>query len=85
MPMIDYENRFRDPEFVAVWERWQKARDAWRRATYGGGGKGWFTQERGVYDPDPDRMPDEKTKAAAREYLDSRALYCREVQGFIEQ
>ncbi len=70
----DFENRFRDPAFVAVWDRWQKARAAWDKA-----GRdlpfACFTEEHNVYCPDPERMPDAGSKAAAQEFLDARTAY----------
>lgn len=75
MAATTYENRFRDPEFVAIWERWQEARDAWRKLTDGGGAPGWFTQEHDLYDPDPSRLPEGPKRAVAREYLDARVAY----------
>jgi len=29
---LSYFWRFRDPNFIAIWQRWMRARDGWRRA-----------------------------------------------------
>lgn len=74
MPATDYENRFRDPEFLAVWQRWQDSRNSWRKACENTPFE-CFTPEHGVYDPDPALMPDEAKRAMAQEFLDARTAY----------
>lgn len=74
-----YEWRFRDPGFVTIWSRWQKAREAWRKAW-------WRLQvdEGGpdnIYDPDVSRIvrSPADVRAAAQEFLDARTAYKAEV------
>lgn len=74
MPQTDYENRFRDPEFIAVWDRWQKARAAWDKCWRGIPFK-CFTEDHDVYTPDPALMPEGVQRSAAQEYLDARTAY----------
>jgi hypothetical protein len=76
-----YENRFRDPEFLAVWERWQKARHAWDKC--------WknlpfkcFTEDNDVYTPDPARIPEGTQRTTAQEYLDARAAYKAKIAAY---
>jgi hypothetical protein len=74
MPNTDYENRFRDPAFVEVWQRWQDARSVWREAWKGIAFK-CFPEEHGVYDPDPSLIPEGPGRSAAQEFIDARAAY----------
>lgn len=75
-----YEWRFRDPGFVTIWSRWQKAREAWRKAW-------WFMHMRDggldpIYDPDltcMTRSP-EHVKKAAQEFLEARVDYLAEIR-----
>lgn len=78
MDMSDaYENRFRNPEFLSVRERWQKAMHAWEKARY----RAWeWAWQRGLpfnvdpYVPDPEPLQGE-VRASAEEYLAARAAY----------
>jgi hypothetical protein len=77
---IDYENRFRDPAFLEVWDRWQKARGAWSSPS----GRGAFngcTITMGVYNPDPTQLTG-ATKEAAEEFLAARTAYLTFLQRY---
>jgi hypothetical protein len=67
----EYENRFRSPEFVAVWSRWNTARYAWRKASEHVD----FKYLGNYYDPEPDKIPEGSGREAAREYVESRRAY----------
>ena len=68
-----YQWRFRDPIFVAAWDRWSKARDAWRRARertpFNEGGPNM------LYNPDPSKITNTDDAALAQEFLDARVAY----------
>lgn len=73
-----YQWRFRDPSFVTIWQRWQDARADWRKLRestlpFHEGGPDAF------YDPVPERITDEKHRAAAQEFQDARTAYHVEV------
>lgn len=69
--------RFRDPTFIAGWERWNKAMREWERA--------WWeceTKNPGAarYQPIPELLPEQSRKgtpirAIATEYLAARIAY----------
>jgi hypothetical protein len=65
--------RFRDPQFVLVWQRWCHARNEWRRA--------WWNMrisEGGadsIYDPNPALITDASVREAAIEFTTARAIY----------
>lgn len=76
---MSFENRFRDPAFVAVWDRWQKARAEWRKAW-------WFApMPTDPYNPVPADIAESwayqkgrervSVRSAAQEYLDARVSY----------
>ncbi len=72
-----YEERFNDPAFVEIWNRWQKARHAW--------GKAWETLDfahggsNSRYDPEPLKIPNLEQRAVAQEFIDARAAYKAEL------
>ncbi len=70
-----YSWRFRDPGFLAIWDRWWKARDGWDKA--------WkdipFPQIPDLYAPDPALIQDPARRAAAQEFLDARTAYHAEI------
>jgi len=70
---MDYENRFRDPAFLAVWDRWQKARTAWREAAKHVACH-LFQPPHESWNPDLALMP-ERAHGAAREFLEARVAY----------
>ena len=71
----EYENRFRDPVFLTVWQRWQNARNMWRKA----GDSLDFSQggPDSRYNPDPLQIKSEKQRAEATEFLEARKAYLR--------
>jgi hypothetical protein len=69
---LDYENRFRDPVFLEVWDRWHKALGIWRSAT--GGAYRNCPVSMDPCNPDPSQLTG-STKVAAEEYLAARAAY----------
>jgi hypothetical protein len=80
MSQPDWENRFRDAAFVAIWSRWQTARAMWRKA--------WWFVERGqggsdpVYDPQPELIQDSEKRAEATEYQAARSAYLTELKRY---
>jgi hypothetical protein len=74
-----FQWRFRDPNFVTIWQRWQVARAAWEKAWWkvvmGEGGPD------NVYDPDPTLMPKspEAVRLAAQEFIEARRAYIQEI------
>jgi negative regulator of sigma E activity len=72
MPATTYEYRFRDPEFVAVWKRWQDARSTWRKAFEKVDFKALMA---GVAEPDVSLIPEGPGRAAAVEFLAARVAY----------
>lgn len=71
--MPRHEDRFKDPEFIAVWERWQKARNNWREVSK----KvecSLFAPPYETFRPNPDLLP-EHAKPAAVEFLEARTTY----------
>lgn len=72
-----WENRFRDPAWVAIWQRWHTAMHAWEKA--------WWALRlreggpRSVSDPDPRLITDPVIRAAAQEFQDARTAYRAEV------
>jgi hypothetical protein len=72
MPATSYEERFRDPEFVAVWKRWQDARSTWRKAFETVDFK---ALKAGVAEPDVTLIPEGTERVAAVEFLAARVAY----------
>ena len=74
MPATNWEDRFRDPEFEAIWQRLWDAKYEWLRAW-------WkvpmecFSEEHGVFNPDLDRIPTGDGRKAAQEYLEVLTVY----------
>jgi len=73
-----YEWRFRDPGFIALWERWWKAREAWGTARLSVP----FDQAGPdmLYNPAPALIKDPKHAALAQEFLDARRAYLDDVK-----
>lgn len=73
-----WENRFRDPHFVDIWDRWRIARGLWdklRKCTpFKEGGEDMF------FNPDPALISDPTNRAAAQEYISARSAYLDEIK-----
>lgn len=76
---LDYENRFRDPAFLEVWDRWQKARGSWSNPT--GGAYKSCPLSMDPFNPDPSQL-DGPTKAAAEEFLAAREAYLQVLERY---
>lgn len=78
-----YEYRFRDPAFLAIWERWQKARAAW--------GKAWesldFSQggPSSRFNPEPDKITSERHRPIAAEFIEARVAYLAFVDDLLKR
>ena len=67
-----YNLRWHDPDWLATWERWSRARDGWRRTwPY----VGFKFMPGSIYNPDPSLIPDPTQAAAALEYVEARKVY----------
>ena len=78
-----YALRWHDPEWLATWERWQKARAAWDKT--------WpfvdmiaFRLPFDVFSPDVVNIGDPVKRAVAQEYLDARVVYKAATQEMLD-
>ena len=85
MPTTDYENRFRDPAFISVWQRWQDARHDWC--------KQWWNAPLGTdpYDPVPERIEipshpkrSAQVRVSAQEFLNARTVYLEKLHEYVD-
>lgn len=70
------ENRFRSPKFLAIWQRWQDARNAWNKVST----HVPFKEMGESYNPTVDKIRDPNQRASAQEFLDARQAYKEELQ-----
>ncbi len=70
-----YENRFREPNFITVNERWWKARHAWRRII------GSVPVSMDPYDPDPSKLEGD-ARVVATEYNAARDAYMHSIHQY---
>jgi hypothetical protein len=64
--------RWHDPFWLAAWQRWQDARNAWARV--------WPCMDfkfikPSIFEPDPSIIPEPTQAAAALEYMEARKAY----------
>jgi hypothetical protein len=69
---METSERFKDPLFVGIWERWQRARGEWDRCSK----HVPFAQlPKGIHNPEPDAIVNQVHRSTAREFVEARAAY----------